>query len=283
MIRLAIAGATGRMGRNLLELTSRDDRFRVSAALVLPGDPAVGSRVHVGDATLVYRDQLDLDGQITVGQPACDVLIDFTTADGTMAWLDICERRQIPLVIGATGHSEQQVARIQEAAHTTPIVMAGNFSAGIHAILSALGQIVRELGDAYDIEIVETHHRNKIDAPSGTALMLVEEIRAARGRGASGESSKTTTVEEGRVIFGRKGRVGVRSDSEIGVHAVRMGDTVGKHEIHLSGSGETVTLSHTAHSRDTFAAGALRAAAWLVSRRPGFYTMRDVMKETQRR
>ena len=282
MIHLAIAGATGRMGRTLLEIAARYDRFGVSAALVLADDPAVDSPVQLGGTNLVYRDRLDLEGRVPGGQPVCDVLIDFTVAAATMGWLDICERWRIPMVIGATGHSEQQVARIQEAAHTTPIVMAGNFSAGIHAILSALDQIIRELGEAYDIEVVETHHRNKIDAPSGTALMLVKEIRAARRRSASGELSKSRTDDDGRVIFGRQGEVGVRSRSEIAVHAVRMGDTVGKHEVHISGSGETVTLSHTAHSRDTFAAGALRAAEWLVAQEAGFYTMRDVMKKTCR-
>ena len=267
MIRLAIAGVCGRMGRTVAELTVRDSRFEIVAGLTIPGDPLVGKALQVADREVQVL--LEPPAAVGYGELAlrpCDVLIDFTVADGTMRWLDYCERRQIPMVIGATGHADKQLERIREAAHQIPIVKATNFSPGIHAILNAVAQLVRDMGPEYDIEIVETHHRHKVDAPSGTAHTILEAIQQARRDG-------------GPVVFGRHGRTGERKPGEIGVHAVRMGEHVGQHEIHVSGPGETITLRHTAHSRETFAAGALRAAAWLVSKPAGFYTMRDVLRQ----
>jgi 4-hydroxy-tetrahydrodipicolinate reductase len=243
MIRLAVVGAAGRMGRCVLELASRDPRFEIVAGI-------------------------ERSAQRTL--PACDVLIDFTDAAGTMAWLDKCTERLVTMVIGATGHDEPQLARIAQAAEVIPIVKAANFSVGIHALLSIVGRLAVELGKEYDIEIVETHHRHKIDAPSGTALAIVDQINQSRDRQGAGGAS---------VAFGRHGKVGGRPKGQIGVHAVRMGDVVGQHEIHFSGPGETITIRHTAQSRETFAAGALRAAAWVIGRPPGLYSMRDMLAE----
>ncbi len=257
MIRLAVAGANGRMGRCVLELAGCDERFEIAAALT-SGEPAlVGSTLPIGDGHVSVTDQLDVE---------CDVLIDFTLPSGTMAWLEICERRRLPMVIGATGHGEEQLSRIAQTANTIPIVRAANFSLGIQAILGLIGPLAQELGNSYDVEIVEAHHRDKIDAPSGTALALVEAIASVRKR----------SPKEG-VVFGRHGQVGPRPPGQIGVHAVRMGDLVSQHEVHLAGPGETITIRHTVHSRTPYAAGALRAASWIVSKRPGLYTMRDVM------
>jgi len=262
MIRLTVAGAAGRMGRCVLELASRDPRFEIAAAI-------------------------DRDAEPTF--PACDVLIDFTDADGTMAWIDMCERRRVSMVIGATGHDELQFARIAQAAEVIPIVKAANFSIGMQVVLNAVGRIAKELGEEYDIEIVETHHRHKIDAPSGTALGIVERIvegRAFRARSASDgpgvdplARARGSDSTASQVVFGRHGRVGERPKAQIGVHAVRMGEVVGQHEINFSGPGETITIRHTAQSRETFAAGALRAAAWVVGRPPGLYSMPDVLAE----
>ena len=292
MIQLAVAGARGRMGRCVLELADRDDRFEIAAALTK--DTAVGwhgqaqlgrgiqgerlsnarpdkldratlPTVRVGDRDVVVTETLDTP---------CDVLIDFTVADGTMAWLEVCRQRGIPMVIGATGHDDQQLSRIHEAAQAIPILKAANFSVGTQAILSILGRLATELGEAYDIEIVEAHHRDKLDAPSGTALALVDELAAAVGRMAgAGPGSESPSS----VVFGRHGRTGERPAGQIGVHAMRMGDVVSQHEIHFGGPGETVTVSHVAHSYETFAAGALHAAAWLIGKQPGLYTMRDVI------
>ena len=188
------------------------------------------------------------------------------SAAGTIAWLDVCERFEIPMVIGATGHDEIQWARIRKGARIIPIVKAVNFSVGIQAILGLVGQLAKELGEEYDIELLEAHHRHKIDAPSGTAHALLEEILQATGR-----------TRDEHVVYGRHGDVGERPGGQIGVHALRMGELVGRHEIHFSGRAETLTITHTVQSRETFAAGALRAAAWVVNQGPGLYSLGDVI------
>ncbi len=259
MTRLAVAGAAGRMGRCVIELAANTPEVEVVCGLVAPSSPEIGQILHVGNHQILLTDKLETE---------CDVLLDVSMPLGTTAWLNFCEHRDIPMVIGVTGHSENQMTRIREAAHQIPIVFAANFSVGLNAILSVLGPLVRQLGSNYDVEIVETHHRNKVDAPSGTALAIVEALQHAK---------EPKGDQESKVVFGRHGRVGPRSVREIAVHAVRMGDVVGQHEIHLSGPGETITIRHTAHSRDAFAAGALRAAQWIVQQGAGFYTMRDVL------
>lgn len=276
MIRLAVTGATGRMGRCVLELAVRDKRFELAAALVAPGCSTNGTNLRVGDHEVRIVERLEGE---------CDVLIDFSLPEGTAAWLDVCERREIPMVIGVTGHDEKQRAQIGEAAYRIPIVLAANFSVGVNAILGVLSQMARALGDGYDIEIVETHHRCKADAPSGTAQTFVEELRRAldqsRDGGGTEQNAASPLVGGAPVVFGRHGRTGERPAGQIGVHSVRMGDVVGQHEIHFSGCGETITIRHTAHSRETFAAGALRAAAWIVNQRAGLYAMGDVLNEDE--
>ncbi len=255
-MKIAVAGATGRMGRCVIDLAARDNRFEVVAAITNPSDPLAGKSIGVGDHVIPLLTKLETP---------VDALIEFTVGDGTVAILAQCEHLQVPIIIGATGHNDQQLARIQEGAHLIPIVKASNYSPGIQAILDAAGNVARALGEGYDIEVVETHHRDKVDAPSGTALTIVDELLDATGKTGSD------------VIFGRHGETGVRPRGQIAVHAIRQGDQIGTHEIHLSGHGETVTLRHTAHSRETFASGALQAAAWIEGQRPGFYTMRDVL------
>ena len=195
----------------------------------------------------------------------CHVLIDFTVADGTMHWLEVCAARNVPMVIGATGHNDQQLETIKKVSQTIAIVKAPNCSIGIQAISNILAKLAKELGAAYDVEIVETHHRHKVDAPSGTALLLADEIARSPGRSPNDR------------VFGREGHTGKRPKGQIGIHAIRMGEMVGQHEIHFSGHGETITLRHIAHSRETFAVGALRAAAWVTAQSPGLYTMQDVL------
>lgn len=245
------------MGRCVLDVLPRDERFALAAALVAPDDPQLGKTIHSGSAELKLTDRLDVP---------CDVLLDFSVASGTMAWLEVCRSRGIPMVIGATGHDADQLARIHDAAREVPIVHAVNCSAGVNAVMALISEAARLLGDAYDIEIIEAHHRHKVDAPSGTALMLLDAL--LRQRGGS---------REGDAIFGREGQTGQRPSGQIGVHAARMGDLIGRHEIHFGGNGETVTIAHQVQSRETFALGALRAAAWVVNRPPGMYTMREVL------
>lgn len=257
MIELALAGATGRMGRCVLDLVGRGDRFRMAAALTRPDDPMSGTTLHVGDEDVPVVEKLGT---------SCEVLIDFSVADGTIAWLDVCERFEIPMVIGATGHSAEQLARIREGARLIPIVLAYNFSAGIHALLGAIGRIARQLSPTFDIEIVETHHRHKVDAPSGTALNLADAMLEATGKSRDKD-----------LVCSMDGDACERSKGKIAVRSVRTGEVIGQHEIHFTGQGETLTISHTVQSRETFAAGALRAAEWVIDREPGFYTMSDLL------
>ena len=272
MIKLAVAGAAGRTGLSVLKLAARDQRFEIVAALTKLGCNSTGTSVRAGDRRIVITETLD-------GQ--CDVLVDFAVAAGTMAWLGVCKERHIPMVIGATGHNDQQLATIGEAAKHIPVLKATNFSLGIQAVMKVVGSLARELGESYDVEIVEAHHRFKVDAPSGTALTLVEAIWAARGSPQHPallvKPALPGQAECGDIVFGRHGQVGERPAGQIGVHAIRMGDAIGQHEIHFSGPGETVTIRHSVHSRDTFAAGALRAAAWIVGKPAGLYGMADAV------
>ncbi len=256
MTKIAIAGAGGRMGQCLTDIANRDARFVIAASLVEPSDPKVGSatRDMHGDGTFTE----------TLSVPA-DVLIDFTIASGTDHWLDVCTTNQIPMIIGATGHDDEQLDRITKASKQIPIVLAPNCSTGVNVLLSLVGQLAKSLGHEYDIEIVDTHHRHKKDAPSGTAIAITNELIRATGRSASD------------VVQGRAGNTGEKDMREIGVHSVRLGEIVGEHEVHFSGPGETLTIHHKAHSRETFAAGALRAAAWIVGKPAGLYSMRDVV------
>lgn len=271
MIRLAVAGATGRMGRCILEMASSDERFEIAAALT---EPRGFSPREFAQAKACGSVDLDVPYASKLETP-CDVLIDFTVAAGTMAWLEVCTEKRIPMVTGVTGHTDEQLARIQAAADRIAILKAANFSVGINVILKIVGRLAKELGESYDVELVEAHHRGKVDAPSGTALAIVDEILA----GGQGSSLPVPTGQErsGNVTFGRRGQVGQRPTGQIGIHSVRMGEVVGRHEVHFSGPGETVTIRHEAHSRSAFAAGALRAAAWIVGKQPGYYTMGDAI------
>jgi 4-hydroxy-tetrahydrodipicolinate reductase len=259
MIKLALLGATGRMGQRVISLLNTDERYHLTAAMTNRADPAFGGQITCRGETIDVGDELNAD---------CDVLIDFSIAAGTMTHLDVCRSRGVAMVIGATGHSEDELSQIKTASGDIPILKATNFSVGVNLLLSIVGSVAKRLGDAYDIEIIEHHHNRKIDAPSGTAVSLLNEIVRSTDRDAQSD-----------VVYGRSGETGVRPRRQIGVHAVRMGEIVGHHEICFSGPGETISLRHTAHSRDTFARGALEAAAWLNGRSPGLYSMGDVLGE----
>lgn len=243
MIKLAIGGFRGRMGQRVEALAAEDERFRI-----------VGRYDVGGDAE---------DGPF-------DVLADFSAPEGTMNFTSLCRQKGAGLLVGCTGHSREQKAQITEAARDIPILLAYNFSLGINVLLNFLPRLALELGDDFDIEIVETHHTRKVDAPSGTALSLLEGLLEATGRKASDH-----------VIYGRQGRVDVKPDRQIGMHAVRSGEVVGKHQVIFGGVGESITITHEAHSRDTFAKGALEAAAWLRGKPPGMYTMQDLLAGRQ--
>lgn len=263
MIRVALAGAFGRMGRDVLESAAADSTVKIVAALVTRRDreqESTTTTITMGEGVIPVSTELTAD---------CDVIVEFAGADGSMEWLNVCRTRRIPLVMGSTGHDEGNLSRVRDAASVIPIVKASNFSVGVQTLLRLSEEIRRALGCDYDVEIVETHHRDKIDAPSGTALGIADAIRSADTK-----SGQRIAVN---LIRGRDGRTGPRPRGAIGVHAVRMGEIVGQHEIHFSGPGETLTVRHAASSRAPFARGALRAARWVVGRRPGLYSMRDVL------
>lgn len=257
-ITLAINGAAGRMGQRLVALAHASTDFKIVAALDSPASHLLG------------RDAGEIAGIGPIGialSSTCDVqfdvLIDFSLPDGTLHALDLCLARGKPIVIGTTGHSPEQRARIEQAARRIAVLLSPNMSIGVNVLLEMLRQVVEKLGPDYDIEIVESHHRRKVDAPSGTALALLATIQSAR--------------PNATVVHGREGRSGERPRDQIGMHSVRVGDVVGIHEVHIGGPGETVTLRHEALSRDVFALGALRAARWIAPRKPGLFSMQNAL------
>jgi 4-hydroxy-tetrahydrodipicolinate reductase len=254
-MKVAIAGAGGRMGRVLIDAVLADRELELAVALDAAGSPALGRPA----------------GSLTIGSDlgalaGADVLIDFTRPEGTLAHLEACRLHGKPTVIGTTGFSAAQTQRIAEDARRLPIVLSPNFAIGVNVVFRLAQSAAAALGDAYDVEIVEAHHRHKVDAPSGTALKLGELVAGALGR----DLGKVAT-------HGRSGDTGERPARAIGFHAIRGGDIVGEHTVIFAGAGERVEIAVRSHSRQTYAAGALRAAKWLRGRAPGLYDMFDVL------
>lgn len=259
--RLVVIGAAGRMGRRILALAKESGRFNIVAAIERPGHPDIGK-----DAGLVAAAgamHLDLGTQFPSG---ADVAVDFSQPEAANRTLDYCAETGVALVLGTTGLSSQQREILKTASGKVPIIYATNMSVGMNVLFFLAGKVATMLGEEYDIEIIEQHHRFKKDAPSGSALTLAENICKATGRDFPDA-----------LTHGRSGKDALRQKGTIGVHAIRAGDITGEHEVIFGTLGETVTLSHSAHSRDTFARGALRAAEWLVGKKPGLYSMADVL------
>lgn len=262
VLRLAIAGCTGRMGQALIRLAAADGAFQIVAAVTVPGDPRLGQ--DAGQASGL--DPLGVNISAHIDGP-CDVVVEFTTAAGCQTWIAWCTAHRVPLVSGTTGLSAAQHAAMRDAARHVPIVWAPNMSVGITLLHGIVAELAGKLDITWDVEICETHHRRKTDAPSGTAHALLEAVCQARGQSADNVA-----------VFGREGRCGPRPTGQIGMHALRMGAIVGEHEVHFTNDEESLTLRHRAFTRDTFAAGALRAARWLLDRGPGLYDMSDVLR-----
>jgi len=261
MIQVAVSGAAGRMGRTLVRLIAEADDLRLAAAIEASGHDAVGTDA----GTLAGVGPLGVDVADALSVHA-DVLVDFSLPDGSLQRIEACAEAGVPCVVGTTGFSQDQRRRIEKAAEKTAVVLAPNMSVGVNVLFHAAAELARTLGPAYDIEILEAHHRFKKDAPSGTALKLAEEIADATGR----------NLEES-AVHGRGPGHPPRQEGEIGIHAVRGGDIVGEHVVYYTAVGERLELKHVAHSRDTFAHGALRAARWVADRGPGLYTMTEVL------
>jgi 4-hydroxy-tetrahydrodipicolinate reductase len=258
--RIAINGAGGRMGQRLVALARDDHELEVVAAIESPTAPVLD------------RDAGELAGIGWIGVPIApalplsvkpDCVIDFSTPQGTMAILPVCVARQIPLVVATTGHTAEQKAEIEAAAHQTAILMSPNMSLVVNLLFKLVRLTAESLkGKGFDVEIIERHHRFKKDSPSGTAMHFAHIIQQIQG---------------GQLIHGREGMIGERPTDEIGIHAVRGGDNVGEHTIIFTTLGETLELVHKGHSRDSYARGALLAAKFLANRPAGRYTMNDVL------
>jgi 4-hydroxy-tetrahydrodipicolinate reductase len=262
-MRLTLAGAAGRMGRTLVEAVLRAGDLTLAAALEAPGHPQLGRDAgEACGATTGVR----LTADVAAAVAAADCLVDFTQPGATVAHLDACAAAGTAAVIGTTGFAPGDRARIAAAARRIPMVMAPNFAVGVNAVFKLAELAARILGEGYDVEIVEAHHRHKVDAPSGTALRLGEAVAAALGR-----DLKSCAVH------GRTGITGERDPRAIGFHAIRGGDIVGEHTVIFAGEGERVEVGVRSGSRMTYAVGALRAARWLQGKRPGLYEMFDVL------
>ncbi len=263
MIKVAITGAAGRMGKTLLEAVQQTEGATVTAAIERAGSTLVGSDAGelagIGRLGVAVVNDLQSAGEF-------DVLIDFTLPEVTMGNLAVCRARGAAMVIGTTGLTDAQKAELADAAQEIGIVFAPNMSVGVNLCLKLLEMAAKVLGDKVDIEIIEAHHRHKVDAPSGTALRMGEVVAETLGR----------DLKE-CAVYGREGRTGERDRKTIGFETIRAGDIVGEHTVMFADIGERVEITHKASSRMTFASGAVRAALWLKGREAGLYDMQNVL------
>jgi len=264
MKRVIIAGAAGRMGRRIAAMVNEHKELQVAGGFELPGNPYVGQDIGVvagfGPLGILIAD--DVESIIDQG----DVIIDFTFHEATMPLARIAAQHHKAMIIGTTGLTAENLAELKDLSQNFPCVQSPNMAVGVNVLFKAAAKVAAVLGDGYDIEIVEAHHRMKKDAPSGTALKLGEVVAEAVNR-------KLDTVG----VYARHGVIGARTDQEIGIQTIRAGDIVGEHTIYFAGAGERIEITHRAHSRDNFAKGAAVAAAWVVNQSNGLYTMFDVL------
>ncbi|MCH8028810.1 MAG: 4-hydroxy-tetrahydrodipicolinate reductase [Candidatus Dadabacteria bacterium] len=264
MINVAVAGASGRMGSRLLYVLRGEEDLVLIGATEREGHPDIGR--DAGEAAGVGELGVKITGDIAEAAARAHGIIDFTLPASTLANAQYASRSAKAMVIGTTGLSDAEKSRLKELTEGFPCVFAPNMSVGVNVMLEVAGILARLLGEGYDVEIIEAHHKHKVDAPSGTALKLAEVIAEALSR----DLSKVARFE-------RHGQIGQRPEGEIGIQTLRGGDVVGEHTAIFFGSGERIELTHRAMSRDNFAVGAVRAMRWLVGKPPGLYTMNDVL------
>ena len=264
-LRLAVSGATGRMGHTILELASLNPNFEIVGALESSSHAAVGKSISEVLPSLM-KVKASIGFSLSSLNPKPQILIDFTQPPATLGYLQEALSMGVGLVIGTTGFSDDQKKQIREAAKKIPIMMASNMSVGMNLLFALVEEAAAKLGPAYDVEITEAHHNLKKDSPSGSALSLGEAVARAW---------KVNLKEVS--THGREGQVGERKKGTIGFHAIRGGDIVGDHTILYAGPGERLELTHRAHTRESFAQGALKAALFLSSKKEGFYDMHDVL------
>lgn len=261
--RVAVAGASGRMGRMLIEAIAASDDLQLAGALDVAGSPSIGQ-----DATafLGRISGVTITADLRAGLQGADALIDFTRPEGTLAHAAACAEAGVQMVVGTTGFSDEQKGELQALAQQVAMVLAPNMSVGVNVTLKLLQQAARALDDSYDIEIIEAHHRHKVDAPSGTAIKMGEVIAEAQG-----------TRLADRAVYERYGHTGERQRGSIGFATVRGGDIVGDHTVLFAGTGERVEITHKSSSRAGYAQGSLRAVRFLAGKRSGMFDMFDVL------
>ena len=262
-LRIAVAGASGRMGHMLIEAVQNDPHAQLVGALDVASSPAIGS-----DATafLGHSSGVTISADVRQGLAQAQVLIDFTRPEGTMAHAQACAEMGVHMVIGTTGFSDEQKELIAQAAQRIAVVMAPNMSVGVNVTLKLLAMAAQAMATGYDIEIIEAHHRHKVDAPSGTALKMGEVVAQALGRDL-----------KDCAVYAREGHTGERDPSSIGFATIRGGDIVGDHTVLFAGTGERIEITHKSSSRATYAQGSMRAAWFLAAQRHGLYDMFDVL------
>ncbi|MEE8427909.1 MAG: 4-hydroxy-tetrahydrodipicolinate reductase [Gammaproteobacteria bacterium] len=264
MIRVAISGAAGRMGKTLVDACARTDGIKITVALERPAHELLGS--DAGEVAGIGTLGFDIGSDLRRAVKDFDVLIVFTHPEATLENVEICRGAGRAMVIGTTGFDDQQRSRITAAAEDVGIVLAPNMSVGVNLCFKLVQIAAEVLGDDVDVEIIEAHHRDKVDAPSGTALRMGEVVAEALGRNLSDCA-----------VYGRAGHTGTRDRKSIGFETIRAGDIIGDHTVMFAGTGERVEIAHKASSRMTFANGATRAALWIGAKGQGLYDMQDVL------
>ena len=264
MIKVGVIGAGGRMGRMLIEAIQENAQTILNAAIEREGSSLVGA--DAGEVAAIERLEVKIVDDLVSVIKDIEVLIDFSLPDATEQNMQICAEHNVAMVIGTTGFIEQQEQVLTEVSKHIPIVYAGNYSTGVNLSLKLLEMAAKAFGTDADVEIIEAHHKHKIDAPSGTAFMMAEAVAEARGQNLKDVA-----------IYGREGQTGEREAGTIGIHAIRGGEIIGDHTVMFIADGEVVEITHRARARMTFAAGAVRAATWVIQQGNGQYNMQDVL------
>ena len=263
-INVGVIGAGGRMGRMLIEAVQDNPQTTLNAAIERQGSSLVGA--DAGEVAAIGRLEVQIVDDLKAVINDIDVLIDFSLPDATEQNMQICAANKVAVVIGTTGFNEQQEQVLKEASKQIAIVYAGNYSTGVNLSLKLLAMAAKAFGNDADVEVIEAHHKHKIDAPSGTAYMMAEAVAEARGQNLKDVA-----------IYGREGQTGEREAGSIGIHAIRGGEIIGDHTVMFIADGEVVEITHRARARMTFAAGAVRAATWVIKQEVGQYNMQDVL------
>lgn len=264
MIKVIVCGALGRMGSTIVRLLSNEEDMTVVAGVEAPNHPDLGG--DLGESLGLGKLDAELTSNLSTVIDKCDCIVEFTNPKATIEHLNSADKTAKPYLAGTTGLNPEQLRRIEKYAAHAPILVSPNMSVGVNLLFKLAPKMAKTLGDSYDIEIIEAHHKMKADAPSGTARRLGKLIAEALGR-------KLEKVG----VYGRKGLTGERFEGEIGIHSVRGGDITGDHTVLYAGQGERIELTHRAHSRETFAHGALQAIRFIVGAKPGLYDMMDVL------